>query len=124
MFLAVGNTDEGADFTNPNETLTITDYGLPDMTELQTQEAAYMYQDMVQPLERAIAVMGDSFVGRSFKGIFAIPPGLGGDDVAYYFDDVPPYNETQFLTGFTQTFMSFAMYSDVNVKYNSTNITP
>lgn len=59
MFLAVGNTDEGADFTNPNETLTITDYGLPDMTELQTQEAAYMYQDMVQPLERAIAVMGD-----------------------------------------------------------------
>ncbi|KAG8213295.1 hypothetical protein J3R82DRAFT_11773 [Butyriboletus roseoflavus] len=26
MFLVFGNTDEGADFTNPNETLTITDY--------------------------------------------------------------------------------------------------
>ncbi|KAG8213294.1 hypothetical protein J3R82DRAFT_11772 [Butyriboletus roseoflavus] len=101
------------------------------MTELQTQEAAYMYQDMGSPLEQAISVMGDSifvcptyyllqaFLGRSFKAIFAIPPGLHGEDVAYYFDNVPPpYNNTQFITAFTQAFMAFAMYSNVNIKYD------
>ncbi|KAH7928321.1 alpha/beta-hydrolase [Leucogyrophana mollusca] len=139
-FLAFGNTFEGTDFVNQNETLTVTDYVaqlFPDLPLEQVEEAAYLYQDLGTPLQQADYIMGESifvcptyfilepFAGRSWKGIFAIPPGLHGDDVAYYFDDVPPpYNNTQFLTAFDETFMSFAMYHNPNIKFDPTNITP
>ncbi|KAH7906561.1 Alpha/Beta hydrolase protein [Hygrophoropsis aurantiaca] len=140
ILLTVGNSNEGNNFVNANETLNITDYVaqlFPDMTPLQVQEAAYVYQSYGTALEQAITVMGDSifvcptyyllqaFQGRSWKGIFAIPPGYHGNDVAYYFNNpAPPYNNTEFINAFSQSFMSFAMSYDVNAKFDPTNITP
>ncbi|KIJ57890.1 hypothetical protein HYDPIDRAFT_103648, partial [Hydnomerulius pinastri MD-312] len=68
-----------------------------------------------------------TFAGRSWKVIFGIPPAYHGNDVAYYFNSlgyVPPYNDTQFITAFSQSFMSVAKYCDVNMKFYPTNITP
>ncbi|EGN99360.1 hypothetical protein SERLA73DRAFT_108823 [Serpula lacrymans var. lacrymans S7.3] len=140
MLLTVGNSHEGHNFVNLNETLTITDYVAqlyPDMTSLQVQEAAYLYNNTGDALDQAIGVMGDSifvcptyyllqtFAGRSWKGIFAIPPGYHGNDVAYYFNNpAPPYNNTQFITAFSESFLSFVMSLDVNTKFDPTNITP
>ena len=62
VLLAVCNQNEGDYFVDGNETLTITDYVsqlFPDMTSLQVQEAAYIYQDYGTALEQAITVMGD-----------------------------------------------------------------
>lgn len=36
----------------------------------------------------------------------------------------PPYNNTQFITPFSQSFMSLPKYYDVNTKFDLTNITP
>ena len=36
----------------------------------------------------------------------------------------PAYNNTQFITAFSQSFMSLAKYYDVNTKFDPTNITP
>ncbi|KAH0833388.1 Alpha/Beta hydrolase protein [Lanmaoa asiatica] len=157
VLLSVCNQNEGNVFVNVNETLTITDYIsqlFPDMTSLQVQEAASVYEDYGTPLEQAITVMGDSifvcptyyllqaFAGRSWKGLFAVPPAYHADDIAYYFGRYTPsssplhsfstiglchqpsYPSTQFITAFTQSFMSLAKYYDVNTKFDSTNITP
>ncbi|KAH7903614.1 hypothetical protein BJ138DRAFT_1120210 [Hygrophoropsis aurantiaca] len=123
ILLSVGNSNEGNIFVNANETLNITDYVaqlFPDLTSVQVQEAAYIYQSYGTPLEQAITVMGDSIFG-----IFAIPPAYHGNDVAYYFNNpAPAYNNTQFIDAFSQSFLSLAMYYNVNAKYDPTNITP
>ncbi|KAG9316092.1 Alpha/Beta hydrolase protein [Chiua virens] len=142
VLLAVSNQNEGNIFVPVDETLTITDYVsqlFPDMSSLQVQEAAYIYQDYGNALEQAIMVVGDSifvcptyyllqtFTGRSWKGFFAIPPAHHGQDSIYYFNspsNPPPYNNTQFITAFAQSFMSLAKYYDVNRKFDPTNITP
>lgn len=36
----------------------------------------------------------------------------------------PPYNNTQFIDAFSQSFISLVRYYDVNVKFDPTNITP
>ncbi|KAG8212820.1 Alpha/Beta hydrolase protein [Butyriboletus roseoflavus] len=85
-----------------------------------------------------------AFAGRSWKvspvctriaveltelsqGLFAIPPAYHVQDVAYYFaspSSLPPYNNTQFITAFSQPFMSLVKYYDVNIIFDPTNITP
>ncbi|KAG6372175.1 Alpha/Beta hydrolase protein [Boletus reticuloceps] len=142
VLLAMGNQNEGNTFVDGNETLTITDYVsqlFPDMTFLQVQEAASVYQKYGTAVDQAIMVMGDSilvcptyhllhtFAGRSWKGLFAIPPAYHGQDVAYYFDspgNPPPYNNAEFITAFAQSFISLAKDYDVNVKFDPDNITP
>ncbi|KAI9457054.1 Alpha/Beta hydrolase protein [Boletus coccyginus] len=140
LLLAVTNQNEGSFLVNPNETLTITDYVsqlFPDMTYLQVQEAAHVYRNYGTALEQARLVIGDSmllcptyyllqtFAGRSWKGLFAIPPAYHADDIVYYFYSTPPpYNNTQFITAFSESFMSLAKYYDVNTKFDPTNITP
>ncbi|KAF7335527.1 COesterase domain-containing protein [Mycena venus] len=68
----------------------------------------------------------DAFPGRSFKGEFAIPPGLHGNDVAYYFPGgvAPPFNNTAFINAFAQSFTSFIINLDPNIKVDPTTITP
>ncbi|KAH7906676.1 Alpha/Beta hydrolase protein [Hygrophoropsis aurantiaca] len=141
--LAVGNAHEGPHFINPNETLSITEFVaqlFPDLSLIQVQQAAYLYSEFGSALEQAAEVYGDSilvcptyfllqaFEGRSWKGKFAIPPALHGDDVPYYFNDydgtAPPYNNTEFINAFAESFLSFAMFGDVNTKFDPTNITP
>ncbi|KAH7903815.1 hypothetical protein BJ138DRAFT_1020029, partial [Hygrophoropsis aurantiaca] len=134
---------EGPHFINPNETLSITEFVaqlFPDLSLIQVQQAAYLYSEFGSALEQAAEVYGDSilvcptyfllqaFEGRSWKGKFAIPPALHGDDVPYYFNDydgtAPPYNNTEFINAFAESFLSFAMFGDVNTKFDPTNITP
>ena len=38
--------------------------------------------------------------------------------------DPPPYDNPQFITAFSQSFMSLAKYYDVNIKFDLSNITP
>jgi len=140
LYMAVGNTHEGNDFVNQNETLTPVDYAaqlFPDLTQAQAEEIALLYSELGTPVEQANYIMGDSifvcptyyllaaYPGKSWKGLFAIPPGLHGDDVIYYFNSTtPPYDNPAFIDAFVQSFMSFSMYGDVNQKFDPTNITP
>ncbi|KAG8212817.1 Alpha/Beta hydrolase protein [Butyriboletus roseoflavus] len=143
VLFAVTNQNEGNIFIDVNETLTTTDYVsqlFPDMTLLQVQAAAKVYEDYGTTIDQAIRVMGDSifvcptyyllqaFAGRSWKGRFAIPPGYHAQDLVYYFNSylvgTSSYNNTQFITAFSQSFMSLAKYYDVNIKFDPTNITP
>ncbi|EIW83561.1 alpha beta-hydrolase [Coniophora puteana RWD-64-598 SS2] len=138
--LAMGNAHEGNIFVNPNETLDIVDFVanvFPNLDSAGVQEAAYLYRDFGDSLDQAIQVMGetilvcptyfllDAFQGRSWKGLFAVPPALHGYDTGYYFNTTPPaYDNDVFITSFSDAFMSLAMYDDVNAKYDPTDITP
>ncbi|KAG6372185.1 Alpha/Beta hydrolase protein [Boletus reticuloceps] len=162
VLLAMGNQNEGNTFVDANETLTITDYVsqlFPDMTFAQVQETASVYKNYGTAVDQAIMVMGDSifvcptyyllhtFAGRSWKGLFAIPPAYHAQDLLYYFNryrlslslvvsstgslchylsprEHPPYNNTEFINAFSQSFISLAKYYDVNVKFDPDNITP
>ncbi|KAF8442075.1 Alpha/Beta hydrolase protein [Boletus edulis BED1] len=140
VLLAMGNQNEGNIFVDANETLSITDYVsqlFPDMTFAQVQEAASVYKNYGTAVDQAIMVMGDSifvcpgyyllhtFAGRSWKGLFAIPPAYHAQDLLYYFNrQHPPYNNTEFINAFSQSFISLAKYYDVNVKFDPDNITP
>ncbi|KAJ7934061.1 hypothetical protein B0H13DRAFT_1855533 [Mycena leptocephala] len=68
----------------------------------------------------------DAFPGRSFKGEFGIPPGLHEQDLAYYFPGglAPPFNNMNFINAFAQSFTSFIINLDPNIKVNSSTITP
>ncbi|EIW84339.1 alpha beta-hydrolase [Coniophora puteana RWD-64-598 SS2] len=140
LYFAVGNSHEGNIFVNQTEAYMPAEYVanlFPDMTQEQVEQAAYLYSDMGTPIEQANWIMGDSifvcptyyllaaYPGRSWKGLFAIPPGYHGNDVIYYFNGTaPPYNNPTFINAFAQSFMSVAMYGNVNQKYDPTNITP
>lgn len=67
-----------------------------------------------------------AFPGRSFKGEFAIPPGLHGQDIVYYFPGTatPPFDNTEFIDAFAQSFTSFVISLDPNIKVDTTTITP
>ncbi|THU87356.1 alpha/beta-hydrolase [Dendrothele bispora CBS 962.96] len=72
----------------------------------------------------------DAFQGLSYKGLFAIPPALHGDDVFYYFTSLnrsspPVYNNTDFDKAFSQSFLAFATSEelDPNDKFDE-NILP
>ncbi|KAJ7688067.1 hypothetical protein B0H17DRAFT_844131, partial [Mycena rosella] len=67
------------------------------------------------------------------QGKFAVPEGLNGRDLPYYFPslgidvpelDFPIFNNTDFLNAFAHSFMSFAISLDPNIKVDPTNITP
>ncbi|KAJ6577949.1 hypothetical protein B0H19DRAFT_1229904 [Mycena capillaripes] len=73
-------------------------------------------------------------VPSSFKGEFAIPPGFHGSDIQYYFPSTaidapdiataPIFNNTAFIAAFAQSFISFAISLDPNIKVNPTSLTP
>ncbi|THV05688.1 alpha/beta-hydrolase [Dendrothele bispora CBS 962.96] len=61
----------------------------------------------------------DAFQGRSYKGLFAIPPALHGDDIFYYFSSLdrpspPVYNNTDFDKAFSQSFLAFATSEELD----------
>ncbi|KAJ7149815.1 Alpha/Beta hydrolase protein [Mycena crocata] len=139
--LAVTNTFEGTVFVNQNTTLTAAQYAFelfPDFGQAQAAEAGAQYAGLGTSLFQDNAIQGESificptysllraFPGRSFKGEFAIPPGLHGNDVVYYFPgtSTPPFNNTAFINAFAQAFTSFAISLDPNVKVDPATITP
>ncbi|KAF7375452.1 Carboxylic ester hydrolase [Mycena sanguinolenta] len=139
--LSVTNTFEGTIFVNQNVVVTAAQYSLdlfPDFGTAQADTVGALYANDGNELFQVNAIQGESificptyyllnaFPGRSFKGEFAIPPGLHGNDVAYYFPGgvAPPFNNTQFINAFAQSFTSFIINQNPNVKVDPTTITP
>ncbi|KAJ6463178.1 Alpha/Beta hydrolase protein [Mycena vulgaris] len=139
--LAVTNTFEGTIFVDQNTTVTAAQYSLnlfPGFGTAQAETVGELYADVGNQLFQVDAVQAESificptyyilnaFQGRSFKGEFAIPPGLHGDDLAYYFPrgSTPPFNNTDFINAFAQSFTSFVINLDPNIKVDPTTITP
>ncbi|EGO04022.1 hypothetical protein SERLA73DRAFT_175754 [Serpula lacrymans var. lacrymans S7.3] len=140
VLLAVTNTFEGTVFVESNWNANISDYVttlFPDFGPAQAAGAAQQYGSIGTALEQAIGAMGESificptyyllqaFGSRSWKGEFAIPPGVHGEDVAYYYtSQSPAYNNAQFITAFSQSFIAVAESLDPNSKFDASNITP
>ncbi|KAG1875450.1 Alpha/Beta hydrolase protein [Suillus subalutaceus] len=138
--LSVVNTHEGNIIVNQSTTLDVTDFIrtiYPDFGPAQITGAAMMYQNMGSNVNQANLVMGESmfvcptyymleaFGERAWKGEFAIPPGLHGDDVGEYFtSDGPLYNNSQFITSFSNSFMAMAMFETPDHRYTPGDITP
>ncbi|KAJ7678166.1 alpha/beta-hydrolase [Mycena polygramma] len=103
--LSVTNTFEGTDFTQ---------YALdlfPGFGPAQADSVGSLYAGLgslsifICPTYHLL----NAFRRRSFKDKFAIPPGLHGSDVAYYWP-------SSFINTFTQSFTAFAISLDPNVK--------
>ncbi|KAJ7201513.1 Alpha/Beta hydrolase protein [Mycena rebaudengoi] len=149
--LAVTNAFEGTLFVDQSAAApaNATQYALELFPELGLTEAhtiGTLYAELGTSLSQKIAIIAESifvcptylmlraFTGRSFKSEFAIPPGMHGNDVFYYFTsiaiDFPDlaaavgvYNNTDFQTAFSRSFASFAISLDPNIKVEPT-ITP
>ncbi|KAJ7255586.1 Alpha/Beta hydrolase protein [Mycena rebaudengoi] len=141
--LAVTNTFEGTGFVDQTANQTVNEYALNLFPEFSpflaiAVEAWYGSTTMDDQLFQVNAVQGESificpsyyllsaFPGHSFKGEFAIPPGFHGNDIAYYFPagNAPPFNNPAFINAFAQSFTSFIINLDPNIKVDPTTITP
>ncbi|KAJ7476923.1 Alpha/Beta hydrolase protein [Mycena galericulata] len=151
--LSVTNAFEGTIFVDQTTgaTANATQYALdlfPNFGPVQADTVGKLYAGLGTQLFQENAIQGESificptyyvlhaFAGRSFKGEFAIPPATHGSDVLYYFPSIaidfpavtaafpPVFNNTAFIDAFAQSFTSFAISLDPNVKVNPTTITP
>ncbi|KAJ7503347.1 Alpha/Beta hydrolase protein [Mycena galericulata] len=152
--LSVGNAFEGTIFVDQSTgaTANATQYALdvfPKFGPVQADTVGKLYAGLGTQLFQENAIQGESllicptyyalqaFAGRSFKGEFAIPPATHGNDVLYYFPSIaldypeligrffpPIFNNTAFVDAFAQSFTSFAISLDPNVKVDPTTITP
>ncbi|KAF9499968.1 alpha/beta-hydrolase [Pleurotus eryngii] len=97
---------------------------LVDQTTAST-EVARLYAGMGTPIEQANRIMGEAificptyFLLKAFPGSFrgenAVPPALHGDDLPHYFPR--PFDDPDFSTSFTQSFLDFVLNLDPNVK--------
>ncbi|KAJ7351998.1 alpha/beta-hydrolase [Mycena albidolilacea] len=131
--LAVTNTFEGVDFVNQSVSTTATQYSydlFPGFSDIQSRIVGALYGGLGTDSFQVNAIQGESificptyyllnaFRGRAFKGEFAVPPGLHSDDYAYYWPNgvAPPFNNTDFIDAFAQTFTSFIVNLDPNHK--------
>ncbi|KAJ7282437.1 Alpha/Beta hydrolase protein [Mycena rebaudengoi] len=146
--MSITNTFEGSIFVDGaiEATNNVTKYALnlyPKFGFADAGRVAALYAGLGTPVYQSSLVHGDSificppyyllraFAGRAFKGQFAIAPGTHGSDLPYYFSSFrfrgegPAfYNNTQFINAFAQSFTSFAISLDPNVKINPASITP
>ncbi|KAJ8468530.1 hypothetical protein ONZ45_g17210 [Pleurotus djamor] len=141
--LAVTNSHEGNVFVDQSTAPTVmaADYAsrlFPGVGMDQAYTITRLYADVGSPIDQANAIMSEAiflcpsyamlraFPGRSFKGEFAVPQGLHGQDVAFYFPSsgTVSFNNPAFITSFSQAFLGFARSLDPNNKFSTTNITP
>ncbi|KAG1843467.1 Alpha/Beta hydrolase protein [Suillus subalutaceus] len=140
--LSMTNSHEGNNFVDQSMTLDVADYVkalFPNFGPAQVAGAVTMYQNYGSNVNQANLVMGESifvcptyylllaFGERAWKGEFAISPGLHGYDVAYYFTSYgggPPYNNSQFITAFSNSFMAMVMFETPDDRYTPGDITP
>ncbi|KAG1779477.1 Alpha/Beta hydrolase protein [Suillus placidus] len=139
--LAVTNSHEGNLFVNQSTTLDVAAYVktlFPNIGSIQAAGAATLYQNYGSNVDQANLVMGESifvcptyyllpaFGERAWKGEFAIPAGLHGDDAPYYFTSLPgrAYNNSQFITAFSNSFLAMAMFETPDDRYTPGDITP
>ncbi|KAJ7470972.1 Alpha/Beta hydrolase protein [Mycena latifolia] len=148
--LSVTNAFEGTTFVNEStaDTANATQYALdlfPNFGPAQADRVGALYRSVGAPIDQNDAIMGESificptyyllraFAGRSFKGEFAIQPALHGMDVSYYFPSIaidfpefasPIFENTNFINAFVDSFISFAISLDPNIKVDRHTITP
>ncbi|KAJ3568625.1 hypothetical protein NP233_g5590 [Leucocoprinus birnbaumii] len=144
--LSVTNSFEGTMFVNSRsaDTITTQDYManlFPELTTEHIAAGAAQYAGLGAPINQARAVMSEAificptyfllraFKNKCFKGQFAVPPALHGNDVLYYFPHgnvqvSAPWNNTEFTNNFSQSFMNFVLATDPNVKWDSSNTLP
>ncbi|KAF7311955.1 COesterase domain-containing protein [Mycena indigotica] len=138
--LAVTNAFEGTAFVNQSAVITASKYSMglfPKFGPAEEQRVGSLYAPLGNDLFQVNAVQGESificpsyfvlqaFAGRSWKAEFAVPPALHGQDVAFYFPSTSPpsFNNQAFINAFAQSFTSFIISLNPNVKV-STTITP
>ncbi|EEB91272.1 hypothetical protein MPER_10398 [Moniliophthora perniciosa FA553] len=139
VLLAVTNADEGSSFVNQSDPLNATFYAsqvFPKLGENETSAIGAAYANLGDPITQDNLIMTifvcptyfllNAFQNRSFKGEFALPPAVHGLDVDYYFPTgkTLSFNNTAFLNAFSQSFLSFVISLDPNVKVDPANITP
>ncbi|KAJ6609463.1 Alpha/Beta hydrolase protein [Mycena sp. CBHHK59/15] len=145
ILLSFTNSHEGNLFVNQSAEHDVETYVkqlFPLFGPEQTAAAASVYRPLGSPLDQVNAIMGESificptyrllqaFPGQSYKGEYAVPPGLHADDLFYYFPSYTlpglsrDFNNTDFMRAFTQSFLAFAISGDPNAKFDKTNITP
>ncbi|KAI0029565.1 alpha/beta-hydrolase [Vararia minispora EC-137] len=147
--LVVTNAHEGDIFTNPAQILannfTLEEYIselFPRMDSKSIQQASALYSKVNTGdiTAQAADVYGEAiFVCPSFfileaakspawKGEFAVPPALHGNDVNYVFADptVPPvpFNNPVFIHNFQQAFFATSMSLNPNAHFINDNVTP
>ncbi|KAK7032239.1 hypothetical protein VNI00_013197 [Paramarasmius palmivorus] len=140
--LAVTNADEGSIFVDPSAPLNASAYASQIFPKLGQKELAAIeeaYGGLGSMLNQNILINGEAlltcptyyllkaFQGRSWKGEFAIPPGVHGLDLDYYYPTGKnlTFNNATFITSFGGSFMSFAVSLDPNIKVDPVNnITP
>ncbi|KAJ7262699.1 alpha beta-hydrolase [Mycena haematopus] len=149
---SVTNSNEGFIFVPQTVDFDIANYAkqlFPLLSASQANSVASVYSSSGTPVEKATAIYGEceslfidgstiicptylllnAFPGQAYKGEMAIPPGLHGEDVLYYFPDftaIPtsaPFDNPAFATAFSQGFVSFAANLDPNYKLRA-SITP
>ncbi|KAJ7036784.1 Alpha/Beta hydrolase protein [Mycena alexandri] len=143
--LSVTNAFEGTLFVNQAAPANARQYALDLFPKLDTTAAdrvEALYGGLGTQLFQTNAIEGETilicptyfllrgFGGRAFKGEFAIPQGLHGRDLQYYFPslvtDVPElgfpefFNNADFIDAFAQSFISFAISLDPNTKIDPT----
>ncbi|KAJ7819333.1 Alpha/Beta hydrolase protein [Mycena olivaceomarginata] len=137
ILLSVNNANEGALFINQSAEYDVAQYVrnlFPLLGTKESSAAASLYEPLGSSVDQVNAILGEStFVcptylllnalpGKAYKGEYAIPPALHGDDTINYFPtfdefgSVLRFNNTAFITAFTQGFVSFAAHLDPNAK--------
>ncbi|KAJ7863934.1 Alpha/Beta hydrolase protein [Mycena olivaceomarginata] len=141
--LSVTNSFEGNRFVNQSTAATAnaTQYALdlwPNFGPAEAAKVGALYAGLGTQIFQTNAIYGESilicptysalqaFAGRSFKGEFAIPPATHTADALYYFPSIttdvpqqvfpPVFDNTTFRDAFAQSFTSFAISLDPNVK--------
>ncbi|CAK5266644.1 unnamed protein product [Mycena citricolor] len=139
--LAIANAFEGTIFINTTSNVNASQYALelfPHLTETQAKKVGSLYAGLGDNVFQVEAIMGEAificpsyylanaYSGHSWKGKFAVPPALHVDDTAYYWPtgNPPPYQNTQFINAFAQSFTSFIVNLDPNQKINANTLTP
>ncbi|KAL0571562.1 hypothetical protein V5O48_010403, partial [Marasmius crinis-equi] len=108
----------------------------------EADAVAKQYEGLGTDLDQVNLIMGESmfncptyygtqaFGDHAFKGKFAVPPALHTDDLNYYFPTSALYafptdfNNTNFQTAFAESFLSFVIFQDPNIKLDPSSILP
>ncbi|KAJ7258056.1 Alpha/Beta hydrolase protein [Mycena haematopus] len=144
ILLSIINTNEGVLFVNQTAEYDVAEYvrtRFPLFGVEESNAAAAIYSSLGSSATQVTEIMGDSmfkcptyslleaFPAASYKGEYAIPPALHGQDMINYFPSFNDFNvtliysNTAFINAFTLGFLSLAVNLDPNDKLRP-SITP
>ncbi|KAL0956172.1 hypothetical protein HGRIS_002332 [Hohenbuehelia grisea] len=144
--LAITNANEGFSLVDRNRTdVDVANFVremFPLFTDVEARMAAETYAGLGTAVTQLMVLLGDflfhcptyifmdAFKEKSWKGLFAVPPALHGQDLTVYFPNTPigiphsDFNNQQFSNAFTHAFLNFAKTLDPNPPNGSLDITP